>query len=112
MKLFTCFVLVLSFTTSANANDWHDMIMKMQSSERKAAMGNAVRSRGHTCTEKKVFFQGFDGEKTSVWNVACANGKDYVVSIEDNKDGTTRIADCSSVKELSSGNTQCWIKFK
>jgi hypothetical protein len=57
----------------------------------------------------RTFFQGLDdADDMAFWNVSCANGTSYVVTIA--TDDSTRVLDCKRYEE--SGLQRCFVTFE
>ncbi len=103
-------IIILLFPTHSLANDFHNLINNKSSVERNTFFKKFLTVSGESCNRvTKTFFQGFDEEKTTYWNVACSNNLAYGISIKSDTQGTTEIMDCSILKALK---IDCFKKFE
>ncbi len=111
MKAFFWFVLLLaiSIATAASAGNFtHSYLMKSPEKERAEALGEVLNASGKSCDATKTFYQGMDSESTAYWDVACTNGKSYVIQVPSDINAKTRIMECSLMKMIG---VDCWIKL-
>jgi hypothetical protein len=97
------------FPAMAGANEGHNVLMSMKPDQRTRALGQTLNASGKACTATTSFFQGFDRDRAAYWNVACSNGVAYNIQITDDKEGKTRILECSIMKAIG---VECFKKLK
>jgi hypothetical protein len=69
----------------------------------------AVRSADFTCDcVTRVFLQGNDDRYGEFWNIQCANGSAYQISIPP-RGGESKVLDCAVIRALCT--TECFTKF-
>ena len=56
------------------------------------------------------FFQGIEPEGGALWNVMCGNGKSYILLIENDDLGSTRIMGCALMNAMTEGKGECFKK--
>jgi hypothetical protein len=86
----------------------HSHILKMPEKERLEALGGVLNASGKPCDATKTFYQGMDSDGSAYWDVACKNGKSFVVQVPRDVNAKTRIMGCDFMKMLG---TDCWIKL-
>jgi hypothetical protein len=102
--------LAFTSTEDVSANEAHNMLSKLSDTERNSTFTKFLKQSNENCDAViKNFFQGFDNERAAYWNVACRNKKTFVVSIMNDKVGSTKIMDCGILKMLKAG--ECFKKF-
>jgi hypothetical protein len=80
-------------------------------SERNAILASLMQSSGERCQSvTRSMYQGQDSDHTAYWSLACANGRDYELSIDADTNGSTRILECAVEKALI-GSSGCWKAF-
>ena len=105
----TAFVF-LSISGPALANKAHSMLEKMSDQERNTTLARFLKQSGEECDSViRNFFQGFDKNQNAFWNVACGNKKSYVVMINNDSVGSTKILSCAVLKAVNAG--ECFKKF-
>ena len=108
--LIMCGVLVLVGTENAFANQAHTILSKLSDPEKNATLTKFMKQSDEDCdTVVKNFFQGFDKDRNAYWNVACKNKKSFVIMIENDSAGSTKIMSCDLLKMLNAG--ECFKKF-
>ncbi len=105
----TTFV-VFSVSNLAVANKAHNMIEKMSDKDRNNTFTTFLKNSGEDCgAVTRNFFQGFDKGRNAYWNVACSNKKSYLISINNDSVGSTKIMSCALLKAVNAG--ECFKKF-
>src|SRR4051812_2568903 len=94
----------LALGAQARANEGQDLMMKLSPEKQAYALAHFVRSAGDSCPSgTRAFYQGMVksgyGKGMAHWNVACSNGKSYVVSLD--PDGSTKVLDCGVLKAVA-----------
>ena len=101
-------------TTGATAgehlvNTMSDTIAAMTEPRRADALARLLADE--PCgSVSRTFYQGIDRTSGSAfWNVRCANGRSYAVSIAADAQGSARTLDCKVLKAVA--GTDCFTKF-
>jgi hypothetical protein len=95
----------------AFANEAHQRMTAMSASERNSFLTRYLQSSGERCDSvTKAFFQGSSKQGQAFWNAACRNGKAYLIMINNDATGSSRIMDCSLLKAVNAG--ECFKPFK
>jgi hypothetical protein len=76
--------------------------------KRRIVLQGTVTSTGENCVVTRTFLQG-TRYGDAYWNVACSNGKAFVVKVADDAKGSTRVLDCAVVKAMGD---RCFTKFQ
>lgn len=110
------FSFILGFSLMAdvvNANTAHQILSDKSNQERNEALTVLLIQSKEDCDVVEVnFFQGLEPEGGALWNVTCGNGKSFVILIENDARGSTRIMDCALIKSLTKGKSTCFKKLK
>lgn len=108
--LVAAVLVVFSNPGVALANKAHGMIEKMPNNDRNTTFTAFLKNSGEDCgTVTRNFFQGFDKSRNAFWNVACSNKKSYVIMINNDSAGSTKIMSCAVLKAVNAG--ECFKKF-
>lgn len=92
------------------ANKAHGMIEKMPEKDRNSTFTTFLKNSGEDCgSVTRNFFQGFDKSRNALWNVSCSNKKSYVIMINNDSVGSTKIMSCALLKAVNAG--ECFKKF-
>lgn len=103
-------LVVFSVPGAALANKAHGMIEKMPDKDRSKTFTSFLKNSGEDCgSVTKNFFQGFDKNRNAFWNVACSNKKSYVIMVNDDAVGSTKIMSCAVLKAVNAG--ECFKNF-
>ena len=95
------------------ANTAHQILSDKSNEERNEALTVLLSQSKKECVVVvKNFFQGLEPEGGALWNVTCDNGKSYVILIENDARGSTRIMDCAVIKSLTKGKSKCFKKLQ
>jgi hypothetical protein len=110
LALAAAALVVFSIPDLALANKAHGMIEKMSNSDRNTTFTAFLKNSGVDCgSVTRNFFQGFDKSRNAFWNVACSNKKSYIIMINNDSVGSTRIMSCDVLKAVNAG--ECFKKF-
>lgn len=94
----------------ALANKAHGVIEEMSDRDRNATFTRFLKQSGEDCNSViQNFFQGFDKNRNAFWNVACRNKNSYVIMINNDSVGSTKIMSCALLKAINAG--ECFKKF-
>lgn len=108
--------LLMGLSLSAEvvrANKAHHIISDKTNQERNEALTVLLIQSKEDCdVVVRNFFQGFEPEGGAFWNVTCDNGHSYIILIENDARGSTRIMDCALIKSLTKGRSKCFKKLK
>lgn len=109
-RVLAATLVAFSFPGTALANEAHGMIEKMPDKDRNTTFTDFLKKSGEDCDSvTRNFFQGFDKYKNAFWNVACSNKKSYVIMINNDAVGSTKIMNCAVLKAINAG--ECFKKF-
>ena len=96
-------------STEKYANIWYVQLLTMSNKEQNKKLSSILNASGTSCSATVSFFQGIDSENSVYYNVACSNGRSYVIHLADNLKAKARIMDCDV---MSSMGIPCFKKFK
>jgi hypothetical protein len=83
--------------TVASANDAHQRLLRLSPGQQTEALGQVVGCAGTAAT-----FKGMDRRTgQAFWRVDCSSKKSFLVGIEADPQGSTRVVDCGIDKLLS-----------
>lgn len=103
--------IALFLSLAANANPAHEQLLSMSEAQRKSALAGLLVRSGERCSSvSRTFYQGSDKRGNAFWNAACTRGDSFVIQINNDASGTTRILSCSVLKDVGGGT--CFTKFK
>jgi hypothetical protein len=109
-KRVACLAFAALLSIPAAANEANGMIENMSDEERNAAFTQYLRDTNQDCDAVvRNFFQGFDDDRNAFWNVACRNQISYVIMINNDSAGSTRVLSCEVLKAIEAG--ECFEKF-
>jgi hypothetical protein len=100
-------VLVLLATLSglgsslALANDTHRQLLTLPAATRTKALAAVVASSGHSCAGVSSEYEGSDKGETAFWRVDCSNRQSYMVSIANDRGGSTKVLSCAFMRALT-----------
>lgn len=101
----------MTITTSAQANPAHDMISAASEAKRQQALAGLLSKNGERCSAvDRTFYQGSDKSGNAFWNASCRGGKSFLIQVNNDSQGSTRILDCKVLKSVNGGT--CFTKFK
>lgn len=108
-RILLAFTLIASITSNSFANPAHSQLLSLSESQRKAIFAKYLSSSGEKCgSVTQTFFQGLDHDDRAYWNARCANGNTYMIQVDDDAGGSTKIMDCSLMAALG---TPCFTKW-
>ncbi len=115
-SLYVVLSLILSIFLIAEvlkANEAHRILSDKSNQARNEALTVLFLQSEEDCDfVVRNFFQGLEPEGGALWNVTCGNGNSYVILIENDPRGSTRIMDCALIKSLTKGKSQCFKKLR
>ncbi len=96
-----------------DANKAHHMLSDKTNQERNEALTVLlIQSKENCDAVMRNFFQGFEPDRGAFWNGACGNGRSYIILIENDSRGATRIMDYALIKSLTKGRNERYKKLK
>lgn len=109
--LFALMTIVGCLSGSANANEAHDRLAAMSEEQRRTMFAAFLVKSGERCPAvSRTFLQGLDRKGNAFWNAACSGGDAWVVQVNNDATGSTRILSCKVLKAVNGGT--CFTKFK
>ena len=108
--LFIIAMLVGGTAVAGELSNSHTKrINALSETERSDMLAAAVQREGKTCSPAKSNYQGTDStDGTAYYLVTCQTGTRYLVSIANDTQGHTRVADCDHLKMI---DVDCDAKF-
>ena len=110
MKRFIIFLVIFIFLSFSqiHANRWFDQIFGYSEQEKIRFLTIVTSSvPGISCAVTKYFMRGIDWDTAAFYiAVKCKNGEEYHVSIEDDKEGTSRVLECDVFETVT--KESCW----
>ncbi len=87
----------------------YETLLSLSQAEQERVLRAVINSAGYSCPKvTATLFKGIDRETTGYWAVACTDGSNWMVSVQNNADGSTSTVPCPLLKTL---NIECWKKF-
>ena len=83
--------------SSNGANAAHDRLREMGHTKRNAFF---MKAYGADCTATDHVWRGLDKSQVSWWHLFCAGGKQYLLSVQPDATGTSKILDCDVAKAV------------
>lgn len=103
--------IAIFLALGASANPAHDQISAMSEQQRRSVLAAFLVKSGERCSSvTKTFYQGSDKKGNAFWNAACANGDSFVIQVNNDATGSTRILSCKVLEAVNGGT--CFTKFK
>jgi hypothetical protein len=103
--------LAIFFAFTASANPAHDQVSSMSEQQRQLVFAAFLAKSGEHCSSvTKTFYQGSDKQGNAFWNAACNKGDSFVIQVNNDATGSTRILSCKMLKAVNGGT--CFTKFK
>ncbi|QMT61455.1 MULTISPECIES: hypothetical protein [unclassified Legionella] len=101
-------MLLLVVSSCDYANIANNILLSRTSEQKAQILSGIINSAGEPCIPTEAFYQGVDLNDAAYWNIACSNGKSFVIQIANDAAATKTIIQCSAMKSLG---TQCFKKF-
>lgn len=101
-------ISLLVFASLSYGNVASDILSTRTSSQQVQILGNILNSAGELCDPRQVFFQGLDLYGAAYWDIACADGRSFVIQIANNAAATSTIIQCSAMNSLGA---PCFKEF-
>ena len=103
--------IAIFLALAASANPAHDQLSAMSEQQRQSVLAAFLVKSGERCSSvTKTFYQGRDKKGNAFWNAACAKGDSFVIQVNNDATGSTRILSCKVLKAVNGGT--CFTKFK
>ncbi|HEV8676020.1 MAG TPA: hypothetical protein VGX21_18445 [Methylomirabilota bacterium] len=102
--------VVATNVATAFANDAHEQLRKLPAATRTHALATTATSAGFACAGASSEYKGMDKDRRAYWRVDCSNGQSYMVSIDDDKAGSTKVVSCALMRKV--GADTCFVKWK
>ena len=104
-------ITALLLPLPAPANPAHDQLSSMSEPQRRSVLAAFLVKSGERCSEvTKTYYQGSDRTGNAFWNAACSRGASFVIQVNNDSTGSTRILSCAVLKAVNGGT--CFTKFK
>ncbi|AUH71728.1 Uncharacterised protein [Legionella sainthelensi] len=100
MRQLIMTISLLGLVSSTYANVASDILSSRTSDQQVQILGNIINSAGLPCTPTRSFFQGLDMSGAAYWDIACSDGRSFVIQIMNNAAATTTIIQCSAMQSL------------
>ena len=98
-------------TVSVYANPAHEKLLSIADSKRKLVFAAFLTQSGESCSSvTKTFYQGSDKTGNAFWNATCLKADSYVIQVNNDAQGSTKILNCKILKVINAGT--CFTKFK
>jgi len=113
MGFFAVIVPLLSqsLADSPPTNKAHAILAELSDTQRNATLTKFIKKSGKNCDGvTKNFFQGFDSQGNAYWDAECRNKKVWVISLANDRQGSTKILGCDFLKTI--GGEECFTKLK
>ena len=108
MRKLVIAIYLLAWTSLIDANIASDILSSRTPDQQSQILSNIVNSAGEPCIPTQAFYQGIDLYGAAYWDVACADGRAFVIQISNNAAATTTIIRCSAMKSLGA---ECFRMF-
>lgn len=94
----------MTIAAAAQANPAHDMISSVSEAKRQQVFTRFLSDSGEKCSSvDRTFYQGSDKKGNAFWNASCAVGKSFLIQVNNDKQGSTRILGCNVLKAVNGG---------
>jgi hypothetical protein len=94
---------------TGSGNPTTDRLLEQPESQRVGILAGIAH---HGCVGTQAFLMGVTkagpARGTAYWSIACSDGKNYVIQINRDKNGTSFVADC---KILEGSGRECFKNF-
>ncbi len=109
-SLYVLGVGILIIAYSALANPAHERLSALSETDRNKILTRFLKSSGESCDAViRNFHQGSDQSGNAFWNAGCANNRAFLIKINNDAQGSTRILDCDLLRAVHGG--KCFQKF-
>ena len=85
-------------STARSGNRAHDAMVGLSTASQIAALEVGVLSAGYRCVGQRAFFMGLGERNSALWSIQCSGGKSYLVTIEADSVGSSKVLDCEFLK--------------
>ncbi|WP_198264700.1 hypothetical protein [sulfur-oxidizing endosymbiont of Gigantopelta aegis] len=96
-------------STEKYANIWYVQFLTMSNKEKNKNLSSILKASGTPCSATVNFLQGTDSENAVYYNVACSNGRAYVIHLADKLKAKAKIVDCDVMLAMG---VPCFEKLK
>lgn len=101
-------VLLAMAASTATAAQYETLLSQSQT-EQERILRAVINSADYPCPKvTATLFKGSDRNNAGYWAVACSDGSNWMVAVENDSVGTTSVTPCALLKML---NVECWEKF-
>jgi hypothetical protein len=102
---------LFTLVASAHSNEAHNRLSALDEGKQKYALAHVIRSAGEDCRRvTRVFFQGIEKKtQMAMWHARCDNNKSFVVSLANDRVGSTGVLDCAVLKAFA--HMDCFKKY-
>ena len=92
-------------------NRAHDALASLSEAERVEFFTKQFAGSGDPCGRvERTFYQGSDKANAALWNVGCSHGRSYMITIQNDTNGSSKILDCKILKAVA--RVECFTKLQ
>jgi hypothetical protein len=97
-------VLLAALPLGAHANPAHKTFMGLDDAKRNALLASVITASGESCRAvSRNFYQGSDKNGNAFWNAECSNGASFLVMVNNDAAGSTKVMSCAVLKAIDAG---------
>ena len=97
--------LLLAFAATSQAAQY-EAIWSQPQSEQERLFSEVLNKTGHDCPAvTEILFAGVDEDDAGYWSVRCSDGRDWIVQVLDDDNGTISVTSCEVIRQHQG---DCW----
>lgn len=100
--------IVFGAPTCDAANPAYELLQKSTLRERARVLGTAIESAGYICEPTEVVLMGLSKDEIAFYTVACENGRAYMIAVQPDAGGSSRVTDCAVIKAIGANCWETW----
>jgi len=107
MKIFlSTLCLLLAIATTSQAAQY-EAIWSQPQIEQERILSEVLNKTGNDCPAvTEILFAGVDEDDAGYWSVRCSDGRDWMVQVLDDENGTISVTSCEVIRQHEG---DCWV---
>ena len=108
-RILMAIAIGFTLSTSPIAAQHYKFLQSQSETEQVRILRSVINSAGYPCSNvTTILFKGSDRDDAGYWGVACSDGGNWMVAVDNDVGGTTNVTPCGILKLV---NVDCWEKF-
>ena len=106
MRISASTLCVLLAVAGSAQGAQYEAIWSQSQNEQERLLSEVLNKTGHDCPAvTEILFAGVDEDDAGYWSVRCSDGRDWMVQVLDDENGTISVTSCDVIRQHDG---DCW----